>query len=331
MRARRTTHKLIATVLAALLLAVPVLPAFASEPPTEPTIGLAVTAAGASLQGLTATQAVDPVVAAFGSPHFGPLPAVADGHVFSIETSGVLTLDVTATVAAAFAATEATALVPVYVVNAPKVVSLVAGIAAVADRPAVNAKRVVSKRRFTVTAPAFGLAVDRPATAALLAGALASMSTGSAAATVTAPTVVVAPKITVATVGKTIVVVLGQFKVYVFNGAKLEKTYRCAIGMNRYPTPVGVFKIVRKSAAPAWGNPYSSWSLKMPKAIRPGYYNPLGLRALYLSAAGIRIHGTAKTSSMGHKASHGCVRLTNKDVVNLYPRVQVGTPVYIVR
>jgi lipoprotein-anchoring transpeptidase ErfK/SrfK len=34
---------------------------------------------------------------------------------------------------------------------------------------------------------------------------------------------------------------------------------------------------------------------------------------------------------MGHAASHGCVRLTNRDVVNIYPRVPVGTPVFIVK
>jgi lipoprotein-anchoring transpeptidase ErfK/SrfK len=69
----------------------------------------------------------------------------------------------------------------------------------------------------------------------------------------------------------------------------------------------------------------------MPSHIGPGFYNPLGLRALYLSAPGIRIHGTAQTWSMGHRASHGCIRLTNHNILDLYPRVKVGTPVYIVK
>ena len=61
----------------------------------------------------------------------------------------------------------------------------------------------------------------------------------------------------------------------------------------------------------------------------PGPGNPLGTRAMYLNAPGIRIHGTYDTSSVGTYASHGCIRMTIADSEALYPLVPVGTTVLI--
>ena len=65
----------------------------------------------------------------------------------------------------------------------------------------------------------------------------------------------------------------------------------------------------------------------MPPEIPPGPSNPLGLRALNWSAPAIRFHGTEATYSLGYNASHGCVRLSNGDVIQLYDLVDVGTPI----
>jgi len=329
MRALRTRHKLIAVVLVALLLVLPVFPAFAVD--GEPTITAAVTAAGTPLQGKTALEAREIIAGAFGISMFESLPVVAGGRVFPLDADSALSLDVTASVDAAFAATEATALVPVYVVNAPAVTAFVTTLANKVDRAAVNSRRIVSHRALKISAASYGAKTDRTSAATMITAALVSEASGSGAATVTVPVSVVRPKITRGNIGKTIIVVLGQFRVRLYSGGKLERSYACAIGMRAHPTPRGVFKVISKSSAPTWRNPYSSWSRSMPAFIRPGYYNPLGLRALYLNASGIRIHGTAKTYSMGHAASHGCIRLTNHNVVDIYPRVKVGTPVYIVR
>ena len=67
----------------------------------------------------------------------------------------------------------------------------------------------------------------------------------------------------------------------------------------------------------------------MPQTIPPGPANPLGLRALPLSAPGILIHGTPEDSSIGHWASHGCIRMHEADVLALYPLVPVGTKVIV--
>ena len=44
---------------------------------------------------------------------------------------------------------------------------------------------------------------------------------------------------------------------------------------------------------------------------------------------GAGIHGTDETYSLGTAASHGCVRMAIPDVIDLYDRVEVGTPIYI--
>jgi L,D-transpeptidase ErfK/SrfK len=64
--------------------------------------------------------------------------------------------------------------------------------------------------------------------------------------------------------------------------------------------------------------------------IPPGPGNPLGTRALYLNADGIRIHGTPSDSSIGSYASHGCIRMHISESEALYPLVPVGTPVFII-
>lgn len=127
-----------------------------------------------------------------------------------------------------------------------------------------------------------------------------------------------------------IIVTLSQRKVALYNGEKLVKTYRCAIGTPDHPTPVGNWKIVLKRKNPTWVNPGSEWAKTMPKTIAPGPTNPLGLRALNLNASGIRLHGTTSLSSIGTAASHGCMRMRNQDIVDLFDRVKVGTPVFII-
>jgi len=89
---------------------------------------------------------------------------------------------------------------------------------------------------------------------------------------------------------------------------------------------------VQKRYRPTWSNPApNGWGKGMPASIPPGPSNPLGTRALNLNASGIRIHGTNKDGSIGRAASHGCMRMHRWDIEDLYERVEVGTPVLIVR
>ncbi len=113
------------------------------------------------------------------------------------------------------------------------------------------------------------------------------------------------------------------------NGAE-ARTYKCTPGKRGYATPRGDWTLSYKDPAPTWYNPHSSWSKDMPETIAPGASNPLGLRALALSCGGgIFIHGTTSKSQLGTRASHGCIRLSNDNIVELYNIVEAGIPVYV--
>jgi L,D-transpeptidase ErfK/SrfK len=88
---------------------------------------------------------------------------------------------------------------------------------------------------------------------------------------------------------------------------------------------------VDKQENPTWTNPApTTWGAGLPASIPPEPGNPLGTRALYLNAPGIRIHGTYDVASVGTNASHGCIRMLMADIEALYPLVPIGTPVYVI-
>jgi lipoprotein-anchoring transpeptidase ErfK/SrfK len=93
---------------------------------------------------------------------------------------------------------------------------------------------------------------------------------------------------------------------------------------------VGNWQIVNKAREPDLVQPGDRHLGCGPAAvIAPGPGNPLGTRALYLNAPGIRIHGTYSSSSIGTYASHGCIRMLISDSEDLYGRVPMGTRVII--
>lgn len=101
-------------------------------------------------------------------------------------------------------------------------------------------------------------------------------------------------------------------------------------GMSGYATPKGDFTLSYEDPAPIWYNPHSDWSEGMEETIAPGPSNPLGVRALAVSCGGgIFLHGTTNTGGLGSPGSHGCVRLSNSNIVELYDRVSVGIPIII--
>jgi hypothetical protein len=114
-----------------------------------------------------------------------------------------------------------------------------------------------------------------------------------------------------------------------YNKDTLVKTYYVATGMPKYPTPLGKYYIIRKEANPVWINPNVEWSKNMPPRIEPGPNNPLGLRALVTSAAGgtVLIHGTSNL--VPGLYSHGCIRMANWAIIELFDNVSVGTPLFI--
>ncbi|MEM1371924.1 MAG: L,D-transpeptidase [Pseudomonadota bacterium] len=94
----------------------------------------------------------------------------------------------------------------------------------------------------------------------------------------------------------------------------------------------GVTRVSRKRKNPGW-TPTPSMRRENPKlpVHVPGGHpmNPLGVRALYLGSSLYRIHGTDAPWTIGEAVSKGCIRMYNEDVLDLYPRIPVGTKVTV--
>lgn len=111
---------------------------------------------------------------------------------------------------------------------------------------------------------------------------------------------------------------------------KLAKTYQVAIGRIGFETPAGLYEIKTKAVNPAWFVPNKPWAGDLAgKVIPPNDpQNPIKARWMgFRHGAGI--HGTAESDSIGSAASHGCIRMRVSDVIQLYDRVPLHTPLYI--
>jgi lipoprotein-anchoring transpeptidase ErfK/SrfK len=330
----RRLNVLVATALA-LTLVLGAAPALAEDGSAPVVVTAHVGVAGTDLQlfGMTQTEAAAAIAGACPTSALAPLPADADGTSFRFDVAAAAACDAAGMAADAIAASADTTLSPSWSEDPAAIAGFVSGVAKKIDRKKVSAKRKIVKSRLKLVKQIDGRTVDTTsATAAVSAAVDAELAAGgSAQPKVTIPVSVQRAKHRTTNIGKTIVVVLHERHVYLYKNAKRQRRYSCAIGMPAHPTPKGLFKVIAKSKHPSWHNPGSAWAKGMPSVIGPGYYNPLGLRALYLNAPGIRIHGTSKTYSMGQAASHGCIRLTNHNVVDIFPLVPVGTPVYIIK
>jgi lipoprotein-anchoring transpeptidase ErfK/SrfK len=105
------------------------------------------------------------------------------------------------------------------------------------------------------------------------------------------------------------------------SGEEIIKTYTVATGTNNC-TPVGTFKIIEKIVNPPW---YKDGRVIPPTSSE----NILGTRWLGLEKAGYGIHGTTAPQSLGTQATAGCVRMSNRDVEELFSIVPQGTVVTI--
>ena len=84
-----------------------------------------------------------------------------------------------------------------------------------------------------------------------------------------------------------------------------------------------------KEENPSWHVPNSAWAGSLAgQVIPPGPEDPIKARWMGIFE-GAGIHGTEETWSIGQAVSHGCVRMLIPDVIELYPQVEVGTPIYI--
>lgn len=142
----------------------------------------------------------------------------------------------------------------------------------------------------------------------------------------------VAPKVTAGTLGPTIVVRVDMNRLDLYDGFSVDRSWDVATAKPGWVTPVGEWSLYQKRENPTWYNPaLDTWGASLPAVVPGGPGNPMGTRALYITAPGlIRIHGTTSPDSIGRYASHGCIRMHNEHVEELYELVPVGTKVIIV-
>jgi lipoprotein-anchoring transpeptidase ErfK/SrfK len=97
----------------------------------------------------------------------------------------------------------------------------------------------------------------------------------------------------------------------------------------------GQSKIVAKAEWPTWNPPATMIKREaakghmLPATMAGGPGNPLGARAMYIGGTIYRVHGTNNEASIGGAVSSGCIRMMNADVIDLYGRVKIGSPIYV--
>jgi lipoprotein-anchoring transpeptidase ErfK/SrfK len=113
----------------------------------------------------------------------------------------------------------------------------------------------------------------------------------------------------------------------------LLAVYPATVGSAERPSPSGEFTVTRVAENPTYHyDPALNLrgvDVQEPLDLPPGPNNPVGLVWIALSAKGYGIHGTPDPGAVSKRASHGCIRLTNWDALELGRHVTTGTPVDI--
>lgn len=299
--------------------------------------------AGVDLSGMTRAAAREALEAHVVAPLGEPITVSRGDATFTLDAASMITVDIDAMVDAAFEPRRLSAL-PERVIDrvTGRQIGGSTGLIVTLDEPALDgwlhevaasvettpadAKIALKDGSVVIEPSRTGVSIDTTITAAALREAL----TGGAKS-VEAAVIHTEPEVTESELGPAILVDISERKLYLYESGAVAKTYGVAVGTPGHPTPRGEFEITLKRYMPTWSNPGSAWAEGMPQTIGPGPDNPLGTRALNINAPGIRIHGTTANSSIGTAASHGCMRMHRWDIEDLYERVEVGTPVFIVR
>jgi lipoprotein-anchoring transpeptidase ErfK/SrfK len=151
---------------------------------------------------------------------------------------------------------------------------------------------------------------------------------------VRAPVRIVKPKVTQADLADKYPVVLVadryNFRLRLYKHLALQREYTVAVGAVGFDTPAGLYHIQNKAVNPAWSVPNAAWAGSLAGTVVPGGTPENPLKARWLGIFdGAGIHGTDQTYTLGTAASHGCIRMSIPDVIELYDQVPVGAPIYI--
>ncbi|MBW1918166.1 MAG: L,D-transpeptidase family protein [Deltaproteobacteria bacterium] len=133
-----------------------------------------------------------------------------------------------------------------------------------------------------------------------------------------------------------LVINIPELRLYRFDQGNFQRHYTLAVGRRTWQTPTGEFEIINKVRNPTWLVPPSiqremaANGREVLTSVPPGPKNPLGSYWLATSAPGVGIHATPRPWTVGHFASHGCIRMLAEEIAELFEHVEIGTPVKII-
>jgi lipoprotein-anchoring transpeptidase ErfK/SrfK len=208
---------------------------------------------------------------------------------------------------------------------------IVAGVSRELDSEVREATVSASFTGVHISPSSVGVSVKTDALRRAIAETLVS---ADATRTVAVPTRRIEPKVTTKELADRyshfIAISRGRRELRFFVNQKLVKTYRVGIGAAGFETPKGIYEVENKAVNPAWYVPDKAWAGDLAGKVIPGDDpdNPIKARWMgFYDGAGI--HGTADEASIGTAASHGCIRMLIRDVIDLYDRVPLHTPLSI--
>ncbi|MEO0541094.1 MAG: L,D-transpeptidase [Cyanobacteria bacterium P01_A01_bin.105] len=124
-----------------------------------------------------------------------------------------------------------------------------------------------------------------------------------------------------------IVINLTTRQVQLYEQQTVLKAYDVAIGQDEWETPTGNFAVLQMQENPAWEHPITG------EVVEAGPENPLGTHWIGFwqeDGTQIGLHGTNQEDLIGQAVSHGCVRMRNSDISDLYQYASVGIPVEVI-
>jgi lipoprotein-anchoring transpeptidase ErfK/SrfK len=315
----------------------------ATPAPDERRIAPGITAGGIDVGGLTVTEASAKLEQLLGAKVRRDVVLKTAGRTFRLDaetaklafdtvTSAKRALYAKAPDAAAGGGQAAGTDVPLAITSSTLAIrSWAQGVASSVARAPRNAELRIGLRKLDVRASKKGRRLDWKGTEKLVKGVLGDARTSRVLKqNVSAVTPAVTYKTLQRQYGTVVTVSKSEFKLRVFKRLRFSKSYGVAIGQPAYPTPSGRFAIQNKQVNPTWSVPNSPWAGELAGTTVQGGTAANPLKARWMGIVnGVGIHGTGEEYSIGSRASHGCIRMRVADVIDLYPRIPVGTTVVI--
>jgi lipoprotein-anchoring transpeptidase ErfK/SrfK len=343
---RRVQIALAAAVGALLLLAVA---AYALDHANSDEIADGVRVGDVEVGGLSTEQARRRLHARLAKPLETPVTVTFEGTKYRLSPDRLeLHADVDGMVDAALDASRSGALptrvwryatggsvdreiAPQLAYSADALDGFVSDVAEQINRPARDATVSPTPASLSAAPARYGVTVRADDLRSRLRSAIESTSRGHR--TVPAPADRVKPQVTTDELAQQyptyITIDRATFQLRLWKNLKLASTYTIAVGAAGYETSTGVYHVESKQVNPTWYVPDKAWAGDLAgKVIPPGPDNPLQARWMGFFA-GAGIHGTSDVGSLGSAASHGCIRMSVADVIELYDQVPLGTPIYI--